>query len=48
MPGKRNEYTAQFKLAVIGFTKSSNNSATQREYGVSKKLVRNWKKMSAK
>ena len=40
MPGKRNKYTAQFKLAVITFAENSNNSAARREYGVSEKLVR--------
>jgi len=48
MPGKRNKYTAQFKLAVITFAENSNNSAAGREYGVSEKLVRDWKKVSTR
>ena len=50
MSGKQNRsrYTAQFKLAVIAAAEQSNNSAAGRQYGVSEKLVRDWKKMSAK
>ena len=39
MPGKRNKYTAQFKLTVITFAENSNNSAAGREYGVNEKLI---------
>jgi len=48
MPGKRNKYTAQFKLAVITYAENSNNSAAGREYGVSEKLVRDWRKVSTR
>ena len=48
MPGKRNKYTAQFKLAVLTFAENSNNSAAGREYGVSAKLVRDWRKVSTR
>ena len=48
MPGKRNKYTAQFKLAVITFAENSNNSATALEYGTSEKLVRDWRKISTR
>ena len=48
IPGKRNKYSAQFKLAVIRFAENSNNSAAEWAYGISEKLVKNWNKMSAK
>ena len=32
MPGKRNKYSAQFKLLVIRFAEDSNNYAVKREY----------------
>ena len=48
MPGKQNKYTVQFKLAVITFAENSNNSAAGQEYGVSEKLVRDWRKISTR
>ena len=48
MSGKRNKYTAQFKLAVISFAEKSNNSAAGREYGLNEKLVRDWRKTSSR
>ena len=41
---KRNLYDAQFKLKVIKFVKENNNSATDRHFAVSEKLVRDWRK----
>ena len=41
---KRMKYDAQFKLKVVEFAKKTNNCAAAREYGISEKLVRDWKK----
>ena len=37
-------YHNAFKIHVIEFTESSNNCAAECEFGVSEKLVRNWRK----
>ena len=41
---KRNSYDAKFKLQVIEFAKNNNNCSAARKYGISEKLVRDWKK----
>ena len=41
---KRTIYTAKFKLKVIQFAESNGNRAAGREYDVSEKLVRDWKR----
>ena len=41
---KRSSYDASFKLHVIEFAENSSNSAAERQYGVSEKLVRDWRK----
>ena len=45
---KRSKYPAKFKLKVIEFTEKSNNVAAGREYGVSEKLVRDWRRDAEK
>ena len=45
---KKNKYTAEFKLKVVQYAHLSNNCAAAREYGVSEKLVRDWKKLETK
>jgi len=37
---KRNSYDAQFKLEVIKFAEENNNSAADRHFAVSEKLVK--------
>jgi len=37
---KWSSYDASFKLRIIEFAENSNNSAAERQYGVSEKLVR--------
>ncbi|KAK2158053.1 hypothetical protein LSH36_178g04112 [Paralvinella palmiformis] len=41
---KRNSYDAQFKLKIIKFAEENNNSAADRHFAVSEKLVRDWRK----
>ena len=48
MPPKRRNYEARFKLTVVDFAEKSNNSAAGRQFGVSEKLVRDWRKLQAK
>ncbi|KAG7162927.1 Pogo transposable element-like 88 [Homarus americanus] len=43
-PAKRTEYEARFKLKVIACANSTNNCAAARDYGISEKFVRDWKK----
>ena len=45
---KRATYSAKFKLSVINFAESNNNCAAARKYGVSEKLVRDWRKAREK
>ena len=40
MAGKRNSYTAKFKLQVIAFSESTNNSMAARYFSINEKLVR--------
>ena len=37
-------YDNAYKLRVIEFAESNNNCAAQREFGISEKLVRDWRK----
>ena len=41
---KRSAYDAGFKLKVVEYAESNNNSKAGREFGVSEKLVRDWRK----
>jgi len=41
---KWTSYNAQFKLKVIKFPEENNNSAADRPFAVSEKLVRDWRK----
>jgi len=41
---KRNSYDAQCNLKVIKFVEENNNSAVDRHFAVSEKLVRDWRK----
>jgi hypothetical protein len=41
---QRNAYDGAFKLKVIDFAEKNNNSAAEREFGVSEKQVRDWRK----
>ena len=41
---KRSSYDAGFKLRVIAFAENTNNYAAGREFGVSEKLIRDWRK----
>lgn len=43
-PRSRKSYTAQFKLKAIAYAKEHGNRATEREFGISEKLVRDWRK----
>lgn len=42
--GKYKNYTAAFKLQVIVFAENRGNRAAEREFSVSEKLVRDWRK----
>ena len=47
MPGKRKRqaYDNAFKIRVIEFAENlNNNSAAEGEFGISEKLVRDWRK----
>ena len=41
---KRMKYDAGFELKVVEFAKKTNNCATAREFTISEKLVRDWRK----
>ncbi|XP_042243245.1 cadherin-related family member 1-like [Homarus americanus] len=43
----RRKFTAMFKLRVIEYAEQTNNCAAAREFKVSEKSVRDWKKLSA-
>lgn len=45
MSGKRRSYTANFKLQVIAFAETYNNSMAARHFSISEKLVRDWRKI---
>ncbi|CAM1303093.1 Uncharacterised protein r2_g1309 [Pycnogonum litorale] len=42
---KRSSYDAGFKLKVIEFAEVNGNRAAEREFSVSEKLVRDWRKL---
>ena len=44
MSCKRNSYPANFKLQVIAFAETPNNSMATRRFSVNEKQVRNWGK----
>lgn len=46
--GKYNSYTAGFKLKVIAFAEQHGNRAAERQFSVSEKLVRGWRKIKDK
>ena len=41
---KRNSYDSAFKLKVIEYAENHNNCAAEREFGVTEKMVREWRK----
>ena len=43
-PTKRRKYESGFKLKVIEVAKNSNNCAAAREFEVTEKMVREWRK----
>ena len=43
MSGKRNSYAANFKLQVIAFAESTNNSMAASRFSVNEKLLRDWR-----
>lgn len=45
---QRQAYDNAFKLRVVEYAENSNNCAAQREFGVSEKLVRDWRKTKDK
>nr|XP_008104013.1 PREDICTED: uncharacterized protein LOC103278093 isoform X6 [Anolis carolinensis] len=42
-PARRKKYEASFKLRVVNFAMEHNNCAAARQYGVTEKMVRDWK-----
>ena len=40
---KRNSYDVSYKLKVVEFAKGSSNCAAEREFGVTEKMVRDWR-----
>ena len=40
---KRNSYNVSLKLKVVKFAKGSSNCAAEREFGVTEKMVRDWR-----
>ncbi|KAL7988948.1 hypothetical protein Chor_007867 [Crotalus horridus] len=42
-PARRKKYEASFKLKVVNFAMEHNNCAAARQYGVTEKMVRDWK-----
>ena len=42
-PARRRKHEASFKLKVVNFAKETNNCAAARQYGVTGKMVRDWK-----
>ena len=41
---KRNSYDSAFKLKVIEYAENHNNCAAEREFGITEKMVREWRK----
>ena len=48
MKRKRNDYDVAFKLKVVEFAKSYSNRAAEREFGVTEKMVRDWRNQENK
>lgn len=44
MPLKRKSYSAAYKLKVVKYAVENGNRAAERKFGVSEKLVRDWRK----
>ena len=42
--GKRKSYEAGFKLKVVDYAEEHGNRGAEREFGVSEKMVRGWRK----
>uniref|UniRef100_K7FTI3 HTH CENPB-type domain-containing protein n=1 Tax=Pelodiscus sinensis TaxID=13735 RepID=K7FTI3_PELSI len=42
-PARRRKFEASFKLKVVKFAKEHNNCAAASQYGVTEKMVRDWK-----
>uniref|UniRef100_A0A3B3QBL3 HTH CENPB-type domain-containing protein n=1 Tax=Paramormyrops kingsleyae TaxID=1676925 RepID=A0A3B3QBL3_9TELE len=42
---RRKSYTAEYNLRVISFAKENSNRAAHREFGISGKLMRDWRKV---
>lgn len=47
MPPKRKSYSADYKLRVVKYAAENGNRAAERKFGVSEKLVRDWRKAEA-
>ena len=43
---KRRSYEAKFKLQVIAFAEDKGNRAAGREFSISEKIVRDWRKQN--
>ena len=43
-PKMRKSYEANFKLKVVSYAEEFGNRSAEREYGVSEKVVRDWRK----
>lgn len=43
LPARRKKYEASFKLKVVNFAMEHNNCAAARQYGVTEKMVCDWK-----
>lgn len=48
MKRKRNSYDVTFKLKVIELAKANTNRAAEREFGVTEKIVRDWRAKESK
>jgi len=48
MKRKRNSYDVTFKLKVLEYAKTHSNRTTEREFGVTEKMVRDWKSKEIK
>lgn len=44
MPPKRKSYSADYKLQIVKYAAENGNRAAERKFGVSEKLVRDWRK----
>ncbi|KAH3848974.1 hypothetical protein DPMN_091359 [Dreissena polymorpha] len=48
MKRKRASYDVNFKLKVVEYAKMHTNCAAEREFGVTEKMVRDWRKKESK